>query len=112
MRRSEGRGLPRELTGPSALVGSPRPPRAGKEAEPPNSFISSRTFPNRWDKIAIKKKRGIPRQEDIMSYGQGEKIKAEGYLCSVGRREIKSEIPIKSIIYFSGNNKIRDGPKR
>lgn len=47
-----------------------------------------------------------------MSCGQGEKINAEGYLCSMERRQIRAEIPIKSIIYFNGNNKIRDGPKR
>lgn len=30
----------------------------------------------------------------------------------MGSRQIKSGIPIKAIIYFNGNNKIRDGPKR
>lgn len=28
------------------------------------------------------------------------------------KRWIRSEIPIKSIIYFSGNNEIREGPKQ
>lgn len=53
-----GLGAPRGPPCPSTFLGSPG--RAGKEAEPPNHFISSRTFPDRWEKIAIKK----PQSQD------------------------------------------------
>lgn len=101
-------GAPQGPPCPSTFLGSPQ--RVGKEAEPPNSFISSRTFPNRWEKIAIKNPNPeTGKYNELWARG---KINAEGYLCSMGSRQIKSEIPIKSIIYFNGNNKIRDGPKR
>lgn len=50
-------GVPRGPPCPSTFLGSPG--RAGKEAEPPNNFISSRSFPDRWERIAIKKKKNL-----------------------------------------------------
>lgn len=59
--------------------------RAGKEAEPPNNFISSRTFPNRWGEIAIKRERN-PKGGKYNELRARGKINAEGYLYSKGSR--------------------------